>query len=222
MILLCDNSPEAMIFPTSLLDFLQETDDFYFPPLTGTYLRVLRHIIFWMTVFATPLWYLLLMHENALPEWLLFIVPKDPGELPVLAQLILTEFALDGLKLASLNTPNILSNSLSVVGGLLLGDFAVTVGWLSPDVILYMSFVAIANFTQSNYELGYAFKYMRILTLVLTSLLDWWGFALGIVITLTLAATNKTVDGKRGYLYPLIPFNGKAMARLLFRLKKKC
>lgn len=222
VILLCDNSPEAMIFPTSLLDFLQETDDFYFPPLTGTYLRVLRHIIFWMTVFATPLWYLLLMHENALPEWLLFIVPKDPGELPVLAQLILTEFALDGLKLASLNTPNILSNSLSVVGGLLLGDFAVTVGWLSPDVILYMSFVAIANFTQSNYELGYAFKYMRILTLVLTSLLDWWGFALGIIITLTLAATNKTVDGKRGYLYPLIPFNGKAMARLLFRLKKKC
>lgn len=222
VILLCDNSPEAMIFPTSLLDFLQETDDFYFPPLTGTYLRVLRHAIFWMTVLVTPLWYLALMHETQLPEWLLFLVPKDPGELPIFAQLILTEFALDGLKLASLNTPNILSNSLSVVGGLLLGDFAVTVGWLSPDVILYMSFVAIANFTQSNYELGYAFKYMRILTLVLTALLDWWGFALGIIITITLAATNKTVDGKRGYLYPLIPFNGKALARLLFRLKKKC
>jgi stage V sporulation protein AF len=175
-----------------------------------------------MTVLVTPLWYLALMHETQLPECLLFLVPKDPGELPIFAQLILTEFALDGLKLASLNTPNILSNSLSVVGGLLLGDFAVTVGWLSPDVILYMSFVAIANFTQSNYELGYAFKYMRILTLVLTALLDWWGFALGIIITITLAATNKTVDGKRGYLYPLIPFNGKALARLLFRLKKKC
>ncbi len=222
IILLCDNSPEAMIFPTSLPDFLQETDDYYFPPLTGTYLRILRHVIFWMTVFATPLWYLLLMHENALPEWLLFLVPKDPGELPVLAQLILTEFALDGLKLASLNTPNILSNSLSVVGGLLLGDFAVTVGWLSPDVILYMSFVAIANFTQSNYELGYAFKYMRILTLILTAVLDWAGFVLGVIVTLTLAATNKTVDGNRSYLYPLIPFNAKALARLLFRLKKKC
>lgn len=222
IILLCDNSPEAMIFPTSLLDFLQETDDFYFPPLTGTYLRVLRHLIFWMTVFVTPLWYLLLMHETQLPEWLLFIIPKDPGELPVFVQLIITEFALDGLKLASLNTPSILSNSLSVVGGLLLGDFAVTVGWLSPDVILYMSFVAIANFTQSNYELGYAFKYMRVLTLVLTALLDYWGFALGIIITITLAATNRTVDGKRSYLYPLIPFNGKALARLLFRMKKKC
>lgn len=221
VILLCDNSPEAMIFPTTIFDFLQETDDYYFPPLTGSYLRVLRHCIFWMTMIVTPLWYLLLMNESLLPEWLRFIVPKDPGELPILFQLYLTEFALDGLKLASLNTPNVLSNSLSVVGGLLLGDFAVTVGWLSPDVILYMSFVAIANFTQSSYELGYAFKYMRMLTLMLTALLNVWGFFAGIIIAIILVATNKTVNGKRSYLYPLIPFNGKALARLVFRLKKK-
>ncbi len=221
VIVLCDNSPEAMIFPTSIFDFLQESDDYYFPPITGTYLRLLRHLIFWMTVIVTPLWYLLIMHEDILPSALQFLIPDDPGALPVFAQLILTEFALDGLKLASLNTPNVLSSSLSVVGGLLLGDFAVTVGWLSPDVILYMSFVAIANFTQSNYELGYAFKYMRILTLVLTGLLDYIGFALGIVITIVLVVTNKTVDGKRNYLYPLFPWNGKAMARLVFRLKKE-
>ena len=83
VILLCDNSPEAMIFPTSIFDFLQETDDFYFPPLTGSYLRVLRHVIFWMTVFLTPVWYLLLRHEAMLPEWIAFVVPKDPGELPI-------------------------------------------------------------------------------------------------------------------------------------------
>ncbi len=220
VIVICDNSPEAMIFPTSIFDFLQESDDYYFPPLTGTYLRVLRQIIFLMTIIAVPLWYLALMHADILPPYLGFLVPEDPGALPIFAQLILTEFALDGLKLASLNTPSVLSNSLSVVWGLLLGDFAVTVGWLSPDVILYMSFVAIANFTQSSYELGYAFKYMRIITLVLTATLDYVGFALGIVISVVLIATNSTANGKRSYLYPLIPWNGKAMARLLFRLKK--
>ena len=220
IVLICDNSPEAMIFPTSLFDFLQETDDYYFPPFTGTYLRLLRHLIFWMTMILTPLWYLLLMHSEILPESLKFLIPADPGALPILFQLFLTEFALDGLKLASLNTPSTLSNSLSVVGGLLLGDFAVTVGWLSPDVILYMSFVAIANFTQSNYELGYAFKYLRILLLILTALFDVWGFAAGIVIAIFLAATNRTIDGRRRYLYPLIPWNGKALARLVFRLKK--
>lgn len=221
VILLCDNSPEAMIFPTSLFDFLQETDDFYFPPLTGTYLRLLRHGIFWLTMLLTPLWYLLLRHGEALPIWLQFVIPKDPGALPILLQLFLTEFALDGLKLASLNTPDVLANSLSVVGGLLLGDFAVTVGWLCPDVILYMAFVAIANFTQSSYELGYAFKYLRMLTLALTALFDIVGFAAGIGIAVVLAATNRTADGKRSYLYPLFPWDGKAMARLVFRLPKK-
>ena len=83
-----------------------------------------------------------------------------------------------------------------------------------------MAFVAIANFTQSSYELGYAFKFMRMILLLLTAVFDIWGYIAGIIFTLVLVATNKTVNGKRSYLYPLIPFNGKALARLLFRLKK--
>ena len=221
VVLICDNSPEAMIFPTTIFDFLQETDDYYFPPLTGTYLRIVRHFIFLFTMILTPLWYLLLLHADLLPVWMAFVVPTEPGSIPIIWQLFLTEFALDGLKLASLNTPSVLSNSLSVVGALLLGDFAVQVGLLSTDVIFYMAFVAIANFTQSSYELGYAFKYIRMLLLLLTALFDVWGFALGIIIAIILVATNTTVDGKRNYLYPLIPFNGKALARLFFRLKKQ-
>lgn len=221
VVLICDNSPEAMIFPTSIFDFLQETDDYYFPPLTGTYLRIIRHIVFWLTMLLTPVWYLLLQYEGSLPEWMSFVIPREPGQLPIIVQLFLTEFVLDGLKLASLNTPSTLSNSLSVVGGLLLGDFAVQVGWLCPDVILYMAFVAITNFTQSSYELGYAFKYMRMMTLLLVAFFGIWGLVSGILITFILVATNKTVNGKRNYLYPLIPFNGKALARLFFRLKKR-
>lgn len=221
IIIICDNSPEAMIFPTSMFDFLQETDDFYFPPFTGTYLRLLRHFIFWITMILTPLWYLLIEHSDVLPQALMFIIPKDTGEVPIFVQLIMIELAIDGLKLASLNTPNVLSNSLSVVGGLLLGDFAVTVGWLCPDVILYMAFVAIANFTQSSYELGYAFKYMRVLTLCLTALLDVIGFIIGISVSVILVATNSTINGKRSYLYPVIPFDGKALCHLFFRLKKR-
>ncbi len=221
IILLCDNSPEAMIFPSSILDFLQETDDYYFPPLTGSYLRIVRHLIFWLTMLLTPLWYLALRHAPQLPNALYFIVPREVGEIPIIAQLFLTEFAIDGLKLASLNTPSMLSNSLSVVGGLLLGDFAVGVGWLAPDVILYTAFTAIAHFTQQSYELGYAFKFMRLLLLLLTALFDWVGFLLGLALAVFLIATNKTVNGKRNYLYPLIPFNGQALARLLLRLKKR-
>jgi len=221
LILLCDNSPEAMILPTSIFDFLQETDDYYFPPLTGSYMRILRHFVFWLTMLITPLWYLALKYPSYLPGWLAFIVPPESGEIPIIIQLFMVEIVIDGLKLASLNTPSMLNNSLSIVGGLILGDFAVKAGWLIPEVILYMAFVAIANFSQPSYELGYAFKFMRMLLLLLTALFGIWGFAVGIVVILILVASNNTVNGKRRYLYPLIPFNGSAMLKLLIRTKKK-
>jgi stage V sporulation protein AF len=146
-------------------------------------------------------------------------VPESPGALPIILQLLLVEVAIDGLKIASMNTPDILSNSLSVVGALILGDFAVDVGWLCGDVILYMAFVAIANFAQQNHELGYAFKVVRVITLLLTAALGVYGFVGGLLFGCLLVATNTTLLG-RGYLYPLIPFNPKALVRLLFRVKK--
>jgi stage V sporulation protein AF len=143
------------------------------------------------------------------------------GRIPLLAQLLLVEFIIDGLRMASLNTPSMLSNSLSVVGGLILGDFAVQIGWLIPEVILYMAFVAIANYTQRSYELGYAIKFLRILLLILTALLGVWGFGLGVVAIVLLLASNSTADRDRSYLYPLVPFDGKALMTLIFRVRKR-
>ena len=220
VLVVCDTSPQVVILPTSIFDFMQETNDFYFPPLTGTYIRIVRHVVFWLTLFLTPTWYLLICHPEFVPAWLNFILPTETGRIPIIAQLFLVEFMIDGLRMASLNTPSMLSNSLSVVGGLILGDFAVQIGWLIPEVILYMAFVAIANFTQRSYELGYAFKFMRMGLLLLTALGGYWGFGAGVVGIGILLLTNVTVTGKRHYLYPLIPFDGKALKSLFFRVRK--
>ena len=221
VIVLIDNSPAAMILPTSIFDFLQESGDFYLPPLTGTYLRVVRHAVFWLTLFMTPVWFLGVLNPEYVPEWLAFALPENRGKLPIYVQLLLAEFVIDGLRMASMNTPDMLANSLSVVGGLILGDFAVSVGWLIPEVILYMAFVAIANFTQTSFELGYALKFMRILLLTLTAFFNLWGFLFGVMLIIVLIATNKTVDGQRSYLYPLIPFSGRALLSLFVRRKKR-
>ncbi len=220
VIVLCDTSPQAMILPTSIFDYLEETDDFYFPPLTGTYLRLVRTAILLLSVVITPLWYLSIEYTDILPDTLAFMVPDDPGALPIILQLFLVEIAIDGLKIASMNTPDILSNSLSVVGALILGDFAVGVGWLCEDVILYMAFVAIANFAQQNHELGYAFKFMRMMILALVYFLGIWGFVTGVLLFLFFVATNKTLTEKHHYLYPLIPLNIRDLGRLIIRQKK--
>lgn len=221
ILIVIDNSPEVMILPVSVFDFMQEANDFYFPPLTGTYIRLVRYAVFFMTLVITPLWYLMTRYPELVPSFLEFAMPEDSGKLPIIVQLLLVEFIIDALRLASLNTPSMLNNSLSVVGGLILGDFAVDIGWLIPEVILYMAFVAIANFTQRSYELGYAIKFLRIFLLISTGIFGFWGFCGAFLVVIVLVATNSTVNGKRNYLYPLIPFNGKALLSMIVRLKKR-
>ncbi len=220
ILVICDTSPQVMILPTTIFHYIEQTDDYYFPPVTGTYLRIVRVLILLFSVVVTPLWYLYVQNPDALPDRFRFLLPEDSGALPILLQLFLAELAIDGLKIASMNTPDMLSNSLSIVGGLILGDFAVEVGWLSADVILYMAFVAIANFAQQNHELGYAFKFSRIIALSLTALFGVIGFLIGILIFCILIATNNTALGYR-YLYPLLPFNLRDMKKLLIRHRKR-
>ncbi len=216
IIVLVDNAPAAMLLPTSILDFLQEPNDYYFPPAIGTYIRWVRNLVFLTTIILTPLWYLIVDNAHTLPPSLAFLGLSEPPAVPIIVQLLLLEGAVDVLRLASVNTPNMLGNSLSIIGALLLGDFAVRSGWMVPDTILYMSFVAIASFTQPSIELGYAMKFVRVLLLLLTYFFNIWGFFAGLVFTVILIATNKTVTGK-GYLYPLIPFSWQGLKSHLLR-----
>ena len=216
IVLMVDNSPSVMILPTSFFDFTQESNDYYFPPLIGTYLRILRVTVFILSLFITPAWYLMVSEPNRLPAWLDFLPSPEPVSLSLLSQLLVVEFLIDVLKLASLNTPDSLSNSFSMLGALVLGDFAVQAGWLGPEVLVYMAFVSVAGFAQPSYELGYAFKLLRVALLLVTAAFDVWGFCLGVLGIFILLCTTKPLVGK-GYLFPLIPFNGKALLRLLIR-----
>lgn len=216
IILFVDNSPAAMIVPTGFFDFLQDTNDYYFPPCVGTYLRFVRGIIFGLALLLVPVWYLLIKNPDFVPGWLQFIQIKEYYSLPIIAQILIIEIVIDALKLASLNTPNSLSNSFSVIGALVLGDLAVGAELFCSEVVLIMAFVAIANFAQPSFELGYAFKLSRIFIVAMTAIFNLWGFIAGLVIVSLVIAFTKTVTG-RGYLYPLIPFNGKSISRLLIR-----
>ena len=83
-----------------------------------------------------------------------------------------------------------------------------------------MAFVAIANFAQQNYELGYAFKFMRLMILSLVYFLGIWGFVAGILLFLFFVSTNRTLSSKHHYLYPLVPFNARDLFHLIIRHRK--
>jgi len=202
--------------PTTIFDVVEEADDYYFPPITGTYLRMTRFLISILTYIMTPTFLLFMNNQQWIPETFSFIVLKEEPNLPIIWQFLILELAIDGLRLAAVSTPNMLSTPLSVMAALVLGEFSVQSGWFSSEVMLYMAFVAIANYTQSNYELGYALKFMRIITLLLTNYFGLWGYIGGILICLTAIVTNKTVS-HQSYIYPLFPLNLRRLANRLFR-----
>ena len=199
VVIMVDNSPSAMILPTSILDIIEEANDYYFPTLTNVYLKIARALITIMTVFLTPLFLLFMQNLNWLPEAFAFVAVKDIVNIPLVLQLLILEIAIDGLRLAALNTPSMLSTPLSVIAGLVMGEFSVKSGWFNAEVMLYMAFVAVANYTQPNFELGYALKFMRLELLVLTALFNGVGFAAGFIIIVCSICFNKTLSG-RNYL----------------------
>lgn len=218
IIVIIDNSPSVIILPTYFFDFVQEAQDYYLPPITGTYLRCIRIAVFFATLFITPVWYYLNCNPQLAPAWLKFAMIEENGNLPFIVQLLLLEFGIDALKLASLNTPSSLNNSFSIIGALILGDFAVEAGWFNSEIILYMAFVALANFTQPSYELGYGVKFMRVMFLILIALLPQYGLWIGIALMVFILYQAKTVS-KQSYLYPLIPFNWSDFKMIFMRKK---
>ena len=219
--ILVDNTPTALILPTNIFDFMQSVDDYYMPVITGNYLRMIRYLVFITNLLISPLF--VLITDN--PHWITgeaiqFLLPDLPYAIPIFLQFIILEIALDGLNLAALNTPSSLGTSLSIIGGLILSDFAIDTGWFIPHTILYMAVIALSSFTQTSIELTYAFKFSRLLLLILTGFFGTPGFIIALAIIFIIIFRTKTFTGQP-YLYPLIPFNGNALWHLLFRTRIK-
>ena len=136
--------------------------------------------------------------------------------MPILAQLLLIEFIIDGLKLASLNTPSVLSNSFSVVGRSYWEILQYRPSGLCQRLYSLWHLLQLQTLPNRALNWGYAFKLFRVVILVLTALFNIWGYIAGLLLMLLILICSKTISG-RGYLYPLLPFNAQAFSRLLVR-----
>lgn len=218
IVIMVDNSPAVMIIPTSIFDMVEEADDYNFAPVIGTYLRLSRFLFTIVTMFLTPVWMLLISNPQWLPEWLSFITVSDKITVPVILQLLLLELAVDGLKMAAVNTPTLLSTPLSIIAGIVVGEYAVSSGWFNTESLLYMAVVTVGTYSQASFEMGYAMKFVRVITLCLTAAFNVYGFIAGVIISVICIVFNKTISGK-SYIYPIIPFNANDLKRSIFRVR---
>ncbi|KKI88616.1 spore gernimation protein GerA [Bacillus sp. SA1-12] len=215
VIIFVDGSPSALITPTTFWHHLQHVEEYRNKPVVGAYLRFVRFIGVWASLFLLPLWYLFAVNPELLPSGMDFIGVNDHGEIPLLIQFLLVEIGIDVLRMAAIHTPSSLATALGLVAALMIGQVAVEVGLLTYEVVLYLSIAAIGTFATPSYELGLANRIFRIILLLFTAWLGVIGLVAGITCWVIMLARMKSFNVP--YLYPLIPFNYRGMRDVLLR-----
>ncbi len=214
--IIVDNSPTSLILPAPFLSHIQTLEVYRKGPVMGTYLSFMRIIAILVSVFLPAIWLLLATNQNVLPEYFSFIGVKESSTIGLGVQFILISLGIDLIRMASIQTPNTLASSLSLVSALLLGDFAVQVGLFSPEVILYMAISAISNFAIPGYELALVLKMFRFILLIAVIVGNIWGFIISFLLLFLWTAFTKSFGVH--YLWPIIPFNYQALKSYLLRV----
>ena len=216
ILVLVDNSPFVLIFPCTIFQFTQNPEDYCKSPSTGSYFRLVRFLCIPVSLLLLPVFLLL---TSCFPDfsarWELLSSPDITPE-RLFFYVMMVEFLLDLFKYSSTLSSGKFSGSLSMIGGRIIGDIAVSLNWLSVEVLFYGAVTLLASLSVSGTEFGDALRLYRIVLILSTGFFGIPGFIISLLLVLLSAATTPTFGGF-SYFWPLLPFNRKALGRLLFR-----
>lgn len=216
ILLFVDTSPSIIITPTTYFDHLDHAEEYRQSPAVGSFIRLVRLLAVFASLYLLPLWMLFVLEPTLLPEKLSFIGPKDVGNVPIIYQIIMADIGVEFLRMAAVHTPTPLATAMGLIAAILIGEIAVDVGLFTPEVILYVAVSTIGSYVTPSYELSVANKLLKLLLLILTALFSKIGFVIGVVISILYLANIKALNTP--YLYPLIPFNAKALINVILRI----
>ncbi len=216
ILVMVDNSPLVLVFPCSIFQFTQSPEDYYKSPFVGTYFRLVRFLCIPISLLLMPTFLLLGAHFPELTEaWKLMDLEGITAP-RLFFYVMAVEFILDLFQYSSALTSDKYSGALSIVSGLIIGDVAVQLQWASTEVLFYAAITLLASLSLSDSGFRDGIRLMRIFLLLLTGFFGLPGFLCGLAAVLISTATTPTF-GRFSYLWPLFPFNKKALGRLLFR-----
>ncbi len=217
IVLIVDTSPVAMILPVSLFTFTQYIEDYFDNSIIGTYTRLLRIFAILTALFLTPMWLLLAENQSIVPKYLEFVLPEGTPDIPYIIQLVLVTLSFDILTMATLHAASSISSTFGFLGGLLIGELGITLGYFAPETVFFSVVTLISGHCVPNKELESALKIVRWFLLIGVGLFGVMGLIISTTIMLLLAATTNTLVKEKPYLWPIIPFNRKAFRNSFLR-----
>ncbi len=215
VIIMVDTSPSMIITPATFFHHVQHAEEYRQSAAVGTFIRWVRFIGIFASLFILPFWFLCVQHPELLPKSLEFIGPNKETHIPIVIQILLADIGVEFLRMAAIHTPTPLSTAMGLIAAVLIGQIAIDVGLFVPEVILYIAVASVGSFATPSYELGMANKIARIVLLLIVSWFGPLGFVVGITLFILWLANIKVL--KTPYLWPLLPFDFGALMQILIR-----
>ncbi len=215
VLVMVDTSPSVMITPSTLFHHMQHAEEYRQNPAVGVYIRWIRFLAIFLSVFLVPAWFVLASDPGYLPGWLKFVGLSKVTKIPLGWQLLTGEIGIDIVRMAAIHTPTPLATALGIIAAFMLGDVAIKAGLFAPEVIMYLAFSAVGTFATPSYELSVANRLARIFMILAVWFFNVWGFVAGTVLILLLLGFTKSFGVP--YLWPLVPFNWQALRSILVR-----
>lgn len=218
LVFLVGNTPFALVAPITFFHLFQSPEDYIHRWLVASFLRSLRFFSFFLSLTLIPMYVALTYHHyQMIPLQILYVLLESRSNLPFTPfwEGLFMIVTLEIIKEASLRMPTKTSQTLGVIGGIVIGQAAVEAGFASKVMIVLMGISGIASFLVPNYLVTKTVVLIQTALLLLSAFLGVMGIALGMIAVL--AHLNGLTSLRQPYLSPISPFYGKDWVDLFIR-----
>ncbi len=202
--IICDTSSSVMMLPTTMFEILEHVEEHRQTPLIGTFIRLIRLTAVFLSIYLMPIF----MLYTSFNKW----------NIEFFVQVIIVELSIELLRIATIHTPEAISNAMGMIAAILLGQFAIDLGLFSEEILLVSSIGAVGGFATPNYELSLTNKYIKIMMILSIAFFNIYGFILFNICLFIYLVRLKPLGVP--YLYPLVPFSFKDLLNFIIRKPK--
>lgn len=194
--LILNGSPRALIMPTNAYEMTHAASDAYLRVDFANMSRIIRLIATFISVLLPGLFLAITMfHEEMLPTYLLYAISASRQNVPFpsIVELLLMDFSFEMIREAGVRMPGPIGSILGIVGGLILGQAAVSAKIVSPIMIIIIAITGIGSFATADYSLGWSFRILRILFVFIGAFFGFYGIAVGCFLYSVVLASAKSL-----------------------------
>ena len=203
--------------PTNIFELTHAVSDDYLRVPYANMVRIIRMIAVVFSVLLPALYLAITMfHQEIIPTYLLYSISasRENVPFPSLVELLLMDLSFEMIREAGLRMPGPIGSTLGIVGGLILGQAAVSAKIVSPIMIIIIAITGIGSFATADYSLSWSFRILRLVFIALASIMGFYGIAIGIFIYALMLAKQKSFGVP--FLSPSPRIRSKSMVSAVF------